>query len=497
MKTAFEYFLPLGLVCLIVSPLSGCKDDECKGRPAEAQIDVSLQGIDSGKVKTTEVKIIVNNTNTVTRRFNIPTPSFVFEFKTWDQTPRKVTVRATSYDASSKALGTGQITTTFEGNGCNHFTVAVKAGGAPVDAGIDGFVPDALRPDVQVKDTGMPDVVKDTAIPDIGGKDAPKPIDQKTPDTKSSPDTKVTPDTLPPPDSKMPDVQILPDQSSVMDVSLPPDLLKPDAPKPKPDSAPPKPDMLKSDVAPKPDTCALNACGGCTPLIKQPGTPCGTCGSYSCVGKNSVTCTEAPEMIALAKFCVDPYEASAWSASSCTGTQYGTAGDDYPSGFPNNVASKGVAGANQTVAVYACSVANVLPARFVTWSQAKRACENVNKRLCTETEWATMCAGPSSFSYPYGNSYQPSWCNTADAGYSTVAKTGQFTKCTGGYTGIHDVGGNVAEMLTDVTGAGCVSPRGGTYLNGLEAVKCTAALWTCPGMGTGANTGFRCCRTRP
>ena len=232
MKTARGSFLLLGVSFLLISFQIGCKEDVCKGLPAEAQIDVSLQGIDSSKVKTTEVKIIVNNTNTVTRRFNIPTPSFVFEFKTWDQTPRKVTVRATSYDASSKALGTGQITTNFEGNGCNHFTVAVKAGGAPVDAGIDGVVPDAPRPDIQINDTGKPDVIKDTAIPDIGGKDAPIPPDQKMPDTKSSPDTKVPPDKQPPPDSKTPDVQIPPDQSSVMDVSLPPDMMKPDAPKP-------------------------------------------------------------------------------------------------------------------------------------------------------------------------------------------------------------------------------------------------------------------------
>jgi len=51
------------------------------------------------------------------------------------------------------------------------------------------------------------------------------------------------------------------------------------------------------------------------------------------------------------------------------------------------------------------------PAVFVTWYQAKAACENVGKRLCKRAEWTLACEGPKRAPYPYGWERLPSPCN--------------------------------------------------------------------------------------
>ena len=53
------------------------------------------------------------------------------------------------------------------------------------------------------------------------------------------------------------------------------------------------------------------------------------------------------------------------------------------------------------------------PAVFVTWYQAKAACENVGKRLCKRAEWSLACEGPKRAPYPYGWDRFPSPCNVS------------------------------------------------------------------------------------
>jgi hypothetical protein len=74
--------------------------------------------------------------------------------------------------------------------------------------------------------------------------------------------------------------------------------------------------------------------------------------------------------------CMDIYEASVWSSPDCTGIQYGVNGDDYPSNFPD------LGNHLPADALYACSLAGVMPSRYVTWFQASQACINQGKRLC-------------------------------------------------------------------------------------------------------------------
>ncbi len=51
------------------------------------------------------------------------------------------------------------------------------------------------------------------------------------------------------------------------------------------------------------------------------------------------------------------------------------------------------------------------PKVFVTWYDARDACEATGKRLCARAEWTLACEGPKRAPYPYGWTRLPSPCN--------------------------------------------------------------------------------------
>jgi len=59
----------------------------------------------------------------------------------------------------------------------------------------------------------------------------------------------------------------------------------------------------------------------------------------------------------------------------------------------------------------AVSRAGVVPQAYMSYYEAKRACELGGKRLCSETEWVTACGGQQGRKFPYGDRYQAFTCN--------------------------------------------------------------------------------------
>jgi formylglycine-generating enzyme required for sulfatase activity len=86
-------------------------------------------------------------------------------------------------------------------------------------------------------------------------------------------------------------------------------------------------------------------------------------------------------------FWIDRYEASVWTADDgpTSGTQKFGAGDDSTINFPKN--------GQVLVPLYALSVANVTPSRFITWFQANEACAASGKRLPLGDEWLRAARG--------------------------------------------------------------------------------------------------------
>ncbi len=61
--------------------------------------------------------------------------------------------------------------------------------------------------------------------------------------------------------------------------------------------------------------------------------------------------------------------------------------------------------------VRAVSRPGVVPQAYMTYYDAKRACENAGKRLCTEKEWVVACGGEHARKFPYGEKYATWSCN--------------------------------------------------------------------------------------
>ncbi len=194
-------------------------------------------------------------------------------------------------------------------------------------------------------------------------------------------------------------------------------------------------------------------------------------------------------------WCIDKWEASMMETSNCGGTQYGVDSDDYPDGFPDDV-DKPMGGSDQTTPVYACALENHEPSRYMTYWQAKKACENMGKVICPADIWQDACHhGDSSWSYPYGNSYHGNYCNGTDYGSGAPISTGDATSCTSDY-GHFDMSGNVDEWTSGTCGAWGASRRvfGGYFGSGEDDLKCSSN--SCESRSTSNDhIGVRCCKS--
>ncbi len=70
------------------------------------------------------------------------------------------------------------------------------------------------------------------------------------------------------------------------------------------------------------------------------------------------------------------------------------------------------------------SVEGEVPQGYISGAQAQAACEAAGKRLCTSEEWLRACQGPEGNTYPYGNSYDATGCNTSRAEHPVVSYWG-------------------------------------------------------------------------
>lgn len=154
------------------------------------------------------------------------------------------------------------------------------------------------------------------------------------------------------------------------------------------------------------------------------------------------------------------------------------------------------------------------PKVWVSWFEAKAACESVGKRLCRRSEWILACEGPKRLPYPWGFVRQPSPCNIdravveADVNALTDPRTredeiarlwqadriGSHPDCVSAY-GVYDLSGNVDEWTDnalDDPNTDKVSTLNGGYWG---PVRNTCRLTTSSHGPTFTfyQVGFRCC----
>ena len=187
------------------------------------------------------------------------------------------------------------------------------------------------------------------------------------------------------------------------------------------------------------------------------------------------------EMVAVGSLCVDRYEASLWDAAS-GGTQIPA------STCLADGSDCGADGLNQ--AIFAQSVAGVLPAAAPSWFQASIACANVGKRLPSSAEWQMAAAGTDANS-----------CNVTSG---ALANTGASADCVS-TAGAFDMVGNLwewtADLRSDVASGGTSAQTSfaagfGDSHTGLDPTPGTDTMFI-PTEGTIVTNpvfGFRCVR---
>jgi eukaryotic-like serine/threonine-protein kinase len=131
----------------------------------------------------------------------------------------------------------------------------------------------------------------------------------------------------------------------------------------------------------------------------------------------------------------------------------------------------------------------------VTWNQSKAMCESKGKRLCSEEEWEKACKGPSNARFPYGNSWDPTICNTEDADGNDhpLDVAVNFARCRSGY-GLINMSGNAAEWTSSNFSPGVKDKvhKGGAANRPNWAARCANRGNLAP-TEKGDLLGFRCC----
>ena len=131
-----------------------------------------------------------------------------------------------------------------------------------------------------------------------------------------------------------------------------------------------------------------------------------------------------------------------------------------------------------------------IPGRFprtsISWVEAKIACIDAGKRLCTKREWESACRDGSGNTYPYGNTYEKNRCPTEGR---KAWRSGSFAACA--KNGIDDMVGNVWEWVEDKR-EDYPLMMGGSFRDGKNA-NCGLTMPGSLSARTG-DVGFRCCK---
>ena len=216
----------------------------------------------------------------------------------------------------------------------------------------------------------------------------------------------------------------------------------------------------------------------------------GNAGSGGSPPKNCPVNLAGPPLIEIPKagggfFCMDRTEVPNEDYQAFLDTNPSTAGQATECSWNNSFQPDASAACASTLGSYDPVGRPRSPVSCIDWCDAKRYCAWAGKRLCGaisgggnppasyidagKSQWYRACSKAGTLKFPYGNSYQGSYCIGVDSPYTDPASVANAPACQGGYQGLFDMSGNVAEWedsCTASTGAtdDCLT-RGGSLLS--------------------------------
>jgi formylglycine-generating enzyme required for sulfatase activity len=123
---------------------------------------------------------------------------------------------------------------------------------------------------------------------------------------------------------------------------------------------------------------------------------------------------------------------------------------------------------------------------FCAWAAGELG---VTVRLPTAQEWEALARGTDQRPYPWGETFDESRCNCAEAGWGWTVPVDAHPEGAGPF-GAEQLAGNVWEWVSDRNDDGWGVVKGGSYLDSGWGLRASRALPADPTRAT-PTTGFR------
>jgi hypothetical protein len=229
----------------------------------------------------------------------------------------------------------------------------------------------------------------------------------------------------------------------------------------------------------------------------------GLCES-SCGAVDCGECPEGPAGVVIGNFLIDSTEVTAAQYGQFLAIEFDP---DYLAQLvPQGCEFK----TDFTPDMFPAEPPEMIPVVGVDWCDAMAYCTWAGKHLCgaigggsvplnevqnpATNEWYRACTGGGISNYPYGLMYDPTACNTSDAGWMQLTDVGGLPNCVGGYDGIYDMSGNVWEWTNSCNEQGECQRRGGSLFSNGPNARCAIDSLRARDFRADSQ-GFRCCDT--